>query len=147
MRTRAGRRVPCASAAVLLALFAGCAGLPGGTAGHVGGASGAADRAQAGVSAAEGTRAGRGALIAPDAAAAGGTAGKYLDRQAAEWMRRLPEAAVAREGERLYVALPSGILFDGGGDRLLPGASGTRTRWSRWKGTPIPPGPIPATGR
>jgi outer membrane protein OmpA-like peptidoglycan-associated protein len=26
--------------------------------------------------------------------------------------RKLPEAAIAREGDKLYVALPSGILFD-----------------------------------
>jgi len=56
---------------------------------------------------------GTGALVGGAVGAlAGGAIGNYMDRQAAEMKRQLPEAAVAREGDKLYVALPSGILFD-----------------------------------
>jgi outer membrane protein OmpA-like peptidoglycan-associated protein len=36
--------------------------------------------------------------------------------------RRLPDAAVEREGDKLYVALPSGILFDFDKDAVRPEA-------------------------
>jgi outer membrane protein OmpA-like peptidoglycan-associated protein len=42
----------------------------------------------------------------------GGAIGNYMDRQAAELKRRLPDAVVERQGDKLYLALPSGILFD-----------------------------------
>ncbi|OGP32798.1 MAG: flagellar motor protein MotB [Deltaproteobacteria bacterium GWC2_65_14] len=104
------------SLAVLLALPAGCATNPDGTTEYkrtaigalAGGAVGAGAGALIG-----GKKAGRGALIGGVAGAVvGGAIGNYMDRQAAELKRRIPEAAVERQGDKLYVALPSGILFD-----------------------------------
>ncbi|HJX73415.1 MAG TPA: OmpA family protein, partial [Candidatus Deferrimicrobiaceae bacterium] len=70
-----------------------------------------------------GKRAGRGALIGGvTGALVGGVIGNYMDRQAAELKRRLPDAAVEREGDKLYVALPSGILFDVDKDQVRPEA-------------------------
>jgi outer membrane protein OmpA-like peptidoglycan-associated protein len=70
-----------------------------------------------------GKRAGRGALIGgATGAVLGGAIGNYMDRQAAEMERKLPEAAVQREGDKLYVALPSGILFDVDKDVVRPEA-------------------------
>jgi outer membrane protein OmpA-like peptidoglycan-associated protein len=45
-----------------------------------------------------------------------------MDKQAAEMQNRIPEAAVEREGDKLYVALPSGILFDVDQDAVRPDA-------------------------
>jgi outer membrane protein OmpA-like peptidoglycan-associated protein len=45
-----------------------------------------------------------------------------MDRQAAEMKRKLPDAAIARQGDKLYVALPSGILFDVDKDQVKPSA-------------------------
>src|SRR5512145_75506 len=79
----------------------------------IGAGAGAAVGAGAGVLLGGKKRAGRGALIGAAAGAVvGGAIGNYMDRQAAELKRRLPDAAVERQGDKLYVALPSGILFD-----------------------------------
>jgi len=55
-------------------------------------------------------------------AVVGGAVGNYMDRKAAELKRDMPEAEVIRDGDKVYVALPSGILFDLGKDALKPGA-------------------------
>ena len=45
-----------------------------------------------------------------------------MDRQAAALKKNLPDAEVVRDGDKIYVALPSGILFDTGKDILKPAA-------------------------
>lgn len=55
-------------------------------------------------------------------AVVGGGVGNYMDRQAAALKKNMPEAEVIRDGEKVYVALPSGILFDVGKDALKPTA-------------------------
>ena len=55
-------------------------------------------------------------------AVVGGAVGNYMDRQAAALKKSMPEAEVIRDGDKVYVALPSGILFDLGKDALKPGA-------------------------
>ena len=55
-------------------------------------------------------------------AVAGGAIGNYMDRQAAALKKSLPEAEIVRDGDKVYVALPSGILFDTGKDALKPAA-------------------------
>jgi outer membrane protein OmpA-like peptidoglycan-associated protein len=45
-----------------------------------------------------------------------------MDRQAAALKKSLPEADVVRDGDKVYVALPSGILFDLNKDTLKPAA-------------------------
>jgi outer membrane protein OmpA-like peptidoglycan-associated protein len=126
MRKDEGNRILGASLVVLLVLLAGCATNPDGTKEYkrtaigalAGGAVGAGAGALIG-----GKRAGRGALIGGvTGAVVGGAIGNYLDRQAAELKRRLPDAAVEREGDKLYVALPSGILFDVDKDQVKPEA-------------------------
>jgi len=126
MKKNVGNRILGASLAVLLVLLAGCATNPDGTKEYkrtaigalAGGAVGAGAGALIG-----GKRAGRGALIGGVAGAVvGGAIGNYMDRQAAELKRRLPEAAVERQGDKLYVALPSGILFDVDKDQIRPEA-------------------------
>jgi len=52
----------------------------------------------------------------------GGGIGNYMDRQAAALKKNLPEAEVVRDGDKVYVALPSGILFDLGKDVLKQGS-------------------------
>src|SRR3989337_462971 len=116
MRKNLRNRILGASLAALLVLPAGCAPNPDGTTEYkrtaigalAGGAVGAGAGALIG-----GKRAGRGALIGGvTGAVVGGAIGNYMDRQAAELKRRLPDATVERQGDKLYVALPSGILFD-----------------------------------
>jgi outer membrane protein OmpA-like peptidoglycan-associated protein len=51
-------------------------------------------------------------------AVVGGGVGNYMDRQAAALKNNLPEAEVVRDGDKVFVALPSGILFDTGKDTL-----------------------------
>jgi outer membrane protein OmpA-like peptidoglycan-associated protein len=51
-------------------------------------------------------------------AVVGGGIGNYMDRQAAALKKSLPDAEVVRDGDKVYVALPSGILFDIGKDTL-----------------------------
>lgn len=113
--------------AVLLMMPAGCATNPDGTTEYkrtaIGALGGAAVGAGAGALIGGKKRAGRGALIGgATGAVVGGAIGNYLDRQAAEMKRRLPEAAVERQGDKLYVALPSGILFDVDRDQVRPEA-------------------------
>jgi outer membrane protein OmpA-like peptidoglycan-associated protein len=113
--------------AVLLILPVGCATNPDGTTEYkrtaIGALGGAAVGAGAGALIGGKKRAGRGALIGGiTGAVVGGAIGNYLDRQAAEMKRRIPEADVVRQGDRLYVALPSGILFDVDKDRVNPEA-------------------------
>ena len=55
-------------------------------------------------------------------AVVGGGVGNYMDREAAALKRNMPEAEVVRDGDKIYVALPSGILFDTGKDMLKPAA-------------------------
>lgn len=55
-------------------------------------------------------------------AVVGGGVGNYMDRQAAALKKSLPEAEIIRDGDKVYVALPSGILFDTGKDMLKPAA-------------------------
>ncbi len=104
-------------AAVLALPAAGCATNPDGTyewkRTAIGAGAGAAVGAGAGALLGGKRRAGRGALIGAAAGAmVGGAIGNYMDRQAAELKRRLPDAVVERQGDKLYLALPSGILFD-----------------------------------
>jgi outer membrane protein OmpA-like peptidoglycan-associated protein len=70
-----------------------------------------------------GTHRGRNAAIGGlTGAVAGGAIGNYMDRQAAALKKNMPEAEVVRDGDKVYVALPSGILFDLGKDALKPAA-------------------------
>ena len=115
-----------ALAGVLL-LSAGCATNPDGTTEYkrtaIGALAGAAVGAGGGALIAGRGHRGTGALIGGVVGAtAGGAIGNYMDRQAAEMKRKLPEAAVAREGDKLYVALPSGILFDVDKTEIRPAA-------------------------
>jgi outer membrane protein OmpA-like peptidoglycan-associated protein len=127
MKRRILHRMLGISLAALLMLPAGCATNPDGTTEYkrtaIGALGGAAVGAGAGALIAGKKRAGRGALIGGvTGAVVGGAIGNYLDKQAAEMKRRLPEAAVERQGDRLYVALPSGILFDVDKDQVRPDA-------------------------
>ncbi|KRT74865.1 MAG: OmpA family outer membrane lipoprotein [Deltaproteobacteria bacterium CSP1-8] len=131
MRKNLRNRILGASLAALLVLPAGCATNPDGTTEYkrtaigalAGGAVGAGAGALIG-----GKRAGRGALIGGvTGAVVGGAIGNYMDRQAAELKRRLPDAAVERQGDKLYVALPSGILFDVDKDQVRPEAKQSLT--------------------
>ena len=110
------------SLAALLVFPAGCATNPDGTTEYkrtaIGALAGAAVGAGAGALIG-GKKAGRGALIGGvTGAVVGGAIGNYLDRQAAEMKRRIPDAAVERQGDKLYVALPSGVLFDVDRDKV-----------------------------
>ena len=109
---------------ILLCVFlAGCAINPDGSSGYqrtglgalaggvVGGAAGALFGGDRGANAAIG--AGAGVLL-------GGAVGNYMDRQAAALRKNLPEARVECKGDKVYVTLPSGILFDRGRDQLKP---------------------------
>ncbi|WP_224981957.1 OmpA family protein [Geomonas agri] len=55
-------------------------------------------------------------------AVVGGGIGNYMDRQAAALKKSMPEAEVVRDGDKVFVALPAGILFDTGKDDLKPAA-------------------------
>jgi outer membrane protein OmpA-like peptidoglycan-associated protein len=117
MKTRIPIDVVALVTSVVLLLASGCATNPDGTKEYkrtaIGALAGAAVGAGSGALIAGRGHRGTGALIGGVVGAAGGGAiGNYMDRQAAEMKRKLPEAAVAREGDKLYVALPSGILFD-----------------------------------
>lgn len=128
MKKSTRNRILGTSLAVLLVLPAGCATNPDGTTEYkrtaIGALAGGAVGAGAGALIGGKKRAGRGALIGGvTGAVVGGAIGNYLDRQAAELKRRLPEAAVERQGDKLYVALPSGILFDVDKDQVRPEAN------------------------
>ncbi len=120
-------RIVGLSLSSLLVLPAGCAQNPDGTYEYkrtaIGALAGAAVGAGAGALIGGKKHAGRGALIGGvGGAVVGGAIGNYMDRQAAELKRRLPEAAIERQGDKLYVALPSGILFDVNKDAVKPEA-------------------------
>ena len=120
-------KITGAALAGVLLLSAGCATNPDGTTEYkrtaIGALAGAAVGAGGGALIAGRGHRGTGALIGGVVGAAGGGAvGNYMDRQAAEMKRKLPEAAIAREGDKLYVALPSGILFDVDKTEIKPAA-------------------------
>lgn len=116
--------IGAASAALLVS---GCATNPDGsyeykrtTIGALGGAA-----LGAGVGALVGGKSHRGrnaAIGGLTGAVVGGGVGNYMDRQAAALKKNMPEAEVVRDGDKVYVALPSGILFDIGKDTLKPTA-------------------------
>jgi outer membrane protein OmpA-like peptidoglycan-associated protein len=113
-------------AAALALLLGGCATNPDGSYEYqktgIGALGGAALGAGAGALIG-GTHRGRNAAIGGlTGAVAGGAIGNYMDRQAAALKKNMPEAEVVRDGDKVYVALPSGILFDLGKDALKPGA-------------------------
>lgn len=112
-----------ACAVAVASLTTGCATNPDGSYEYkrtaIGGVGGAA--LGAGVGALFGG--GKGAAIGGlTGAVVGGGVGNYMDRQAAALKKNMPEAAVVRDGDKVYVALPSGILFDTGKDVLKPDA-------------------------
>lgn len=120
--------VKAVTASTMFALLAaGCATNPDGSTawqktaiGSLGGAA-----LGAGVGALVGGKSHRGrnaAIGGLTGAVVGGAVGNYMDRQAAALKKSMPEAEVVRDGEKVYVALPSGILFDTGKDTLKPAA-------------------------
>lgn len=114
-----------ASAVALLA--SGCATNPDGSYSYqkttIGALGGAALGAGIGALAGGKTHRGRNAAIGGlTGAVVGGGVGYYMDKQAAELKKNMPEAEVVRDGDKVYVALPSGILFDTGKDAVKPAA-------------------------
>jgi outer membrane protein OmpA-like peptidoglycan-associated protein len=133
MKTKTLKKLTGLTLTALLVLPAGCATNPDGTWEYkrtaIGALGGAAVGAGTGALIGGKKHAGRGALIGgASGALVGGAVGNYLDRQAAEMKRRLPEAAIQREGDKLYVALPSGILFNVDKDQVKPEAKTSLTR-------------------
>ncbi len=126
-RKKTGIRAAAIVSVPLLLLSTGCATNPDGTMEYkrtaIGALAGAAVGAGTGALIAGRGHRGTGALIGGVAGAAvGGVIGNYMDRQAAELKRKLPDAAIARQGDKLYVALPSAILFDVDRDVVRPEA-------------------------
>jgi outer membrane protein OmpA-like peptidoglycan-associated protein len=113
--------VVCASVVGLM--MGGCATNPDGSYEYkrtaIGGVGGAAVGAGLGALIGGGKGAAIGGL---SGAVVGGGIGNYMDRQAAALKKSMPEAEVVRDGENVYVALPSGILFDTGKDELKSSA-------------------------
>jgi outer membrane protein OmpA-like peptidoglycan-associated protein len=114
-----------ASTAAMLA--GGCATNPDGSyelkRTAIGSLGGAALGAGIGALAGGKTHRGRNAAIGGlTGAVVGGGIGLYMDRQAAALKKSLPQAEVVRDGDKIYVALPAGILFDTGKDALKQGA-------------------------
>src|SRR6266702_8596918 len=114
------------SSAVAL-LASGCATNPDGSVEWqktaIGSLGGAALGAGVGALVGGKTHRGRNAAIGGlTGAVVGGGIGNYMDRQAAALKKNLPAAEVVRDGDKIYVALPSGILFDKGKDVLKPEA-------------------------
>jgi outer membrane protein OmpA-like peptidoglycan-associated protein len=111
-----------------IALLAnGCATNPDGSYAYqkttIGALGGAALGAGVGALVGGKTHRGRNAAIGGlTGAVVGGGVGNYMDRQAAALKKNMPEAEVVRDGDKVYVALPSGILFDTGKDVLKPEA-------------------------
>jgi outer membrane protein OmpA-like peptidoglycan-associated protein len=108
-------------------LVSGCATNPDGSyewqRTAVGALGGAAVGAGVGALVGGKTHRGRNAAIGGlTGAVVGGAVGNYMDRQAAALKKSMPEAEVVRDGDKVYVALPSGILFDTGKDALKPSA-------------------------
>jgi outer membrane protein OmpA-like peptidoglycan-associated protein len=119
------KAVTCLSAVALL--MSGCATNPDGSIEWqrtaIGSLSGAALGAGVGALVGGKTHRGRNAAIGGlTGAVVGGGIGNYMDRQAAALKKNLPEAEVVRDGDKVFVALPSGILFDKGKDVLKPEA-------------------------
>lgn len=114
-------------ATAIALLASGCATNPDGsyayqksTIGALGGAAlGAGIGALAGGKSHRGRNAAIGGLTG---AVVGGGVGYYMDRQAAALQKNMPDAEVVRDGDKIYVALPSGILFATGKDALKPEA-------------------------
>jgi outer membrane protein OmpA-like peptidoglycan-associated protein len=112
-----------ATGTMVTVLVSGCATNPDGSTewqrtaiGSLGGAA-----LGAGVGALVGGKSHRGrnaAIGGLTGAVVGGGVGNYMDRQAAALKKSLPEAEVVRDGDKVFVALPSGILFDTGKDSL-----------------------------
>jgi outer membrane protein OmpA-like peptidoglycan-associated protein len=122
---RGGKLVICTAA--LAVLVSGCATNPDGSYEYQRTAIGALGGAAlgAGVGALVGGKSHRGrnaAIGGLTGAVVGGGVGNYMDRQAAALKKNMPEAEVIRDGDKVYVALPSGILFDTGKDALKPAA-------------------------
>ncbi len=112
-----------AGASTVAMLAVGCATNPDGSYEFkrtaIGSLSGAAIGAGIGALAGGKTHRGRNAAIGGlSGAIVGGGIGLYMDRQAAALKKSLPEAEVVRDGDKVYVALPAGILFDSGKDAL-----------------------------
>ena len=111
-----------------IALLAnGCATNPDGSYAYqktaIGALGGAALGAGVGALVGGKTHRGRNAAIGGlTGAVVGGGVGNYMDRKAAELKKNMPEAEVVRDGDKVYVALPSGILFDSGKDALKSSA-------------------------
>jgi outer membrane protein OmpA-like peptidoglycan-associated protein len=108
-------------------LVAGCATNPDGTTAWnkttIGALGGAALGAGVGALVGDKTHRGRNAAIGGlTGAVVGGGVGYYMDKKAAELKQNLPDAEVVRDGDKVYVALPSGILFDIGKDSIKPSA-------------------------
>ena len=126
MKLKSIAKLIAGSSAVAL-LASGCATNPDGSyefkrtaIGSLGGAA-----LGAGVGALVGGKSHRGrnaAIGGLTGAVVGGGVGNYMDRQAAALKKSLPEAEIVRDGDKVYVALPSGILFDTGKDMLKPSA-------------------------
>jgi outer membrane protein OmpA-like peptidoglycan-associated protein len=105
----------------LFALLVGCATNPDGSREYkrtgIGAAGGAVVGAGAG--ALFGGHRGRNAAIGGlTGAVVGGAVGAYMDKQAAALKKSMPEAEVVRDQDKVFVALPSGILFDLNKDTL-----------------------------
>ena len=114
-------------AAAVAMLASGCATNPDGSYAYqktaIGTLGGAALGAGIGALVGGKTHRGRNAAIGGlSGAVVGGGIGLYMDRQAAALKKSMPEAEVVRDGDKVYVALPSGILFDTGKDALKPAA-------------------------
>ena len=114
-------------ASTVALLVSGCATNPDGSYEFkrtgIGALGGAALGAGAGALIGGKTHRGRNAAIGGlSGAVVGGAVGNYMDRQAAALKKSMPEAEVVRDGDKVYVALPSGILFDVGKDVLKPAA-------------------------
>ena len=122
---RIAKLIAGSSAVALLA--SGCATNPDGSYEFqrtaIGSLGGAALGAGIGALVGGKTHRGRNAAIGGlTGAVVGGGVGNYMDRQAAALKKNLPEAEVVRDGDKVYVSLPSGILFDTGKDMLKPAA-------------------------
>lgn len=55
--------------------------------------------------------------------AAGALIGRYMDKQARELQKDLPNATVERVGEGIKITFESGILFDYDSDKIKPGTA------------------------
>lgn len=110
---------------LILALLSACATNPDGSAEYkrtgIGALAGAAFGAGAGALFG-GNKGSHAAIGAGAGALVGGAIGNYMDRQAVALKKSMPEANVERQGEKVFVTLPSGILFDRNRDTLKPAA-------------------------